>query len=278
MTEKELEQIQSVCRAWLQRSDTAKDSRLTIPAEGSLLRPVELKIGALLTFDNVLILSADDAETGVCYAKLIRQPDGLEEVFITPWAKIAAGSGTSPAPEPPLRRASQQRYQDAMEHLAQIQQRAREVNAAANDIDRWWVESESVDSSGPPRYLLYTNGKLLGHSLLERSSSGGQLRGRFYPSDEYFEYANIFEALPQAENDCLEANAEEAYGIFNAGNDEYRTRYAQLSGQVAELELYAETEAGDRIATAKIELQDLSHLYDDQAERWLLITTEPGRS
>jgi len=93
MTKEGLEQIQSVCREWLQRVGTSQQSRLTIPAAAALSRPVELKINAFLTFDNVLIMSADDAETGACYAKVIRQPDGTEEIFDTPLDRVAASSG-----------------------------------------------------------------------------------------------------------------------------------------------------------------------------------------
>jgi hypothetical protein len=123
-----------------------------------------------------------------------------------------------------------------------------------------------------PRYLLYTNGELLGYSLLERYVSDGKRSGRFHPSEEYFEYAGIFAALPQAENDCLEANVQEAYGIFEVENDGYRSRFALLSAQVDALELYVEEESGHRIEASEVRLEDLSRHYDDETERWLYAT------
>jgi hypothetical protein len=277
MTKEELEHIQAVCRRWLWQPDASKDSHLTIPPGGALTRAIEVKISALLTFDNVLIMSADDSETGTCYAKLIRQPDGLEEVFDTALENIAAESVAPHAVDSPPLRATQQRYQEAMESLAQTQQRESEGDASPAELSPW-IEKASFDSDQQPKYLLYTNGKLLGYSLLERSRSDGQRSGRFHPSEDYFEYAHIFEALPQAENDCMEANAQEGYGIFEAGNDGYRTRFAELSGQIAELELYVEAEGGLRIEASKVELQDLSHHYDDQTERWLHINSEPSKT
>ena len=212
MTKEELKQIQSICREWLRQPDTAKDSRLSIPAGDALSRAFALRVSALLTFDNVLILSANDAETGVCYAKLIREPDGAEEIFDTPFEKIPTESivDSEPAPE----RETQKRYREAMEQLAETQRRdAAEAAAHAVEVNAWWIEKDDSAFEPQPKYLLCTNGKLLGYSLLEREGSDGERKGRFHPSEDYFEYADIFAALPQAENECLEAGVREAYGI-----------------------------------------------------------------
>jgi hypothetical protein len=273
VTEVELEQIQLVCRDWLLRPDTSNGSCLTISAGGALFRTVELNVSALLTFDNVLIMSANDSETGICYTKLIRQADGLEEVFNTPFEKIAADSVAPRTPKPPLMRATQRRYQEAMDRVVGTQQ--ADANAGLPSpvsTNEWWIEKATVEADQLPQFLLYTNGKLLGYSLLERTRADGQRSGRFHASEEYFEYADIFEAFPNAENDCLEANVQEAYGIFEEDYEVYRTKFAQLSAQVDALKLYVEEESGHRLAASEVRLEDLSHKYDDQTERWLYIT------
>jgi len=279
MTKEELEHIQAVTCGWLKKPGTGKGSRLTIPAGGALSRTVEVSVSALLTFDNVLIMSANDSETGICYTKLIRQADGLEEVFDTPFEKIAADSVASRTPKPPLMRATQRRYQEAMDRLVRTQQ--ADANASVPSpvsTDDWWIEKATCGADQPPKFLLYTNGKLLGYSLLERVLSDGKRSGRFHASEDYFEYADIFAAFPQAENDWLEANVQEAYGIFEAENDGYRKKFAQLSAQVDALELYVEAESGNRLEASEVRLEDLSHKYDDQTERWLHVTVNKEES
>ena len=76
----------------------------------------------------------------------------------------------------------------------------------------------------------------------------------------------------------MEANVREAYGIFEEQNDEYRTKFAQLSAQVDALNLYVEEENGQRLKSAEVRLEDLSRLYDDQTERWLYVTINREQS
>jgi hypothetical protein len=149
---------------------------------------------------------------------------------------------------------------------------ANESVPPAEDTNTLWIEKVNSDADQQPKYLLFTNENLLGYSLLERARSNGQRSGRFHPSEEYFEYADVFAALPQAENDCLEANAREAYGIFAEEDDGYRARFAQLSAQVGELKLYVAEESGGRLEPSEIRLEDLSRHYDDETERWLYVT------
>ncbi len=272
MTEAELAHIQAVCHEWLRQPGTAKHSRMTIPAGGALSRAVELKISALLTFDNVLIMSAVDAETGACYTKLIGRQGEPGEFIDTPLDQIAFKS-TSPVQEQPAPlRATQKRYRDAMERLSETQ--AQNI-PSVSDTNEWWFEKAAYEDDQLPKVLLYTAGKLLGYSMLERARSDGERSGRFYASEDYFEYAHIFEALPQAENDCWEANVQEAYGIFAAEHEGYRARYALLSAQVDELRLYLEDESGQRFEALEVKLEDLSRHYDEETERWLYVTIEP---
>lgn len=277
MTKEELEHIQAVCRGWLRQTDTSKDSRLTIPAGGALSRDVEVKITALLTFDNVLIRSAVDTETGACYTKLLGRQGEPGHFIDTPLAMLTSDSTASVAGVPPPLRATQKRYQDAMERLAETEQaNAKAIVASSIEPDAW-IEKANSEADRQPKYLLYTNGKLLGYSVLERVRSNGERSGRFHASEEYFEYVDIFAALPQAEDDYLEANAREAYGLFAEENDGYRARFAQLSAQVNELKLYVEDESGQKIDASEIRLEDLSHHYEDETERWLYtISREPS--
>jgi hypothetical protein len=270
MTKEEVEYIQAACRDWLQQPGTATGARKTISANGQLSRPVEVELKGILTFDNMRITSAVDAETGICYTKLIEQPDGVSKFFDTTFENIAPDSIAIHGDEPAPMRATQQRYHDAIQRVAADRSEA-DKDAQAIDPSPWWIEKAESDSDERAKYQLYTNGKLLGYSLLERARSD-QRSGRFHPSEEYFEYADIFAALPQAENDCLEANAQEAYGIFDQENDGYRTRFAQLSALVDALELYVAEESGQRIEASEVRLEDLSHHYDDETERWLYVT------
>jgi hypothetical protein len=277
MTKEELKQIQSICREWLRQPDTAKDSRLTIPLGGALSRAFALKINALLTFDNVLIMSADDADTGVSYATLIRQPDGAEEIFDTPFEKIPTES--SVASEPAPERATQKRYRLAMEELAERQRRdAAEAATQAVELDTLWIERDHSASEPQPKFLLYSDGKLLGYSLLERDRSAGQRSGRFHPGEDYFEYAHTFQELPEAENECLEINVREAYEIFEDGSDAVRMKFYELAAKVDQMKLYIEDESGTRINTSTVRLEDLSLKYDDESERWLYVTVDSSAS
>jgi hypothetical protein len=245
---------------------------MTIPAGGALSRTVEIKISALLTFDKVLIMSAVDEETGVCYTKRIGRQGEPGELINTPLDQITFKSTSAIEGQRGPLRATQKRYQDAMERLAKSQQAAAKENIASSIETDAWIEKATPEADEQPKYLLYTKGKLLGYSLLERARSNGERSGRFHPSEDYFEYAEIFAALPQAENDSLEANAQEAYGIFAEENDGYRTRFAQLSAQVDALKLYVEEESGQKIDASELRLEDLSHHYDDRRERWLYVT------
>jgi hypothetical protein len=275
MTKEELERIQSVGREWLRQPGVANGSRLTIPAGGAVSRTVELEVRSLLTFDNVTIASVVDADTGVCYSKLIARQGEPGEFIDTPLDLIPLGPASPVQEQPASLRATQKRYQDAMQRLADTHDGdANEAFRSASDTNAWWIEKGPSDADQQPKYLLYTNGELLGYSLLERARADGQRSGRFHPSEDYFSYASIFAALPQAENDCFEANAREAYGIVEAGSDEYRQRFSELSAQVDALQLYLEDEAGLRIKTAEVRLEDLSRHYDDQTERWLQVTLE----
>ena len=271
MTKEELEHIQAACRDWLQQPATT--SGTIIPAAGPLARPVEVERKGILTFDNVLITSAIDAESGVCYTKLIEQPDGVSEFFDTPFEKLDPRSPPTADSQPAPTRATQRRYHDAMQRLAEERP---STNRQAIDLTQPWIEKENLDADERPKYQLYTNGKLLGYSLLERAGADGQRSGRFHPSENYFDYAHIFAALPQAENDWFEANAREAYGISEAGDDERRKRFNELSAAADMLAFYLEDEAGSRIKTLAVRLEDLSRHYDDETERWLHVAIEPA--
>lgn len=269
MTKQELEYIQAACRVWLQQPG-ADMSRTIIPAAGPLSRPVEVARSGVLTFDNALITSAVDVETGVCYTKLIEQTEGVSEFFDTPSEEIAPDRNPVNVSEPAMRN-TQKKYQDAMRRS---EEERCDAEATAIDLNPSWLEKENPDSANQPKYQLYTNGKLLGYSLLERAGSDGQRIGRFHPSEDYFDYAHIFAALPQAENDCFEANAREGYGIMEAGDEEQRKRFNELSAEADELKFYLEDEEGLRIKASVVSLEDLSRHYDDETERWLHVAIE----
>src|SRR5258706_4655955 len=273
MTNEELEYIQTFCHQWLREAGASHASRRTIPAGGPLSHAIELEISELLTFDNVLIKSANDAKIGTCYTKLIGRQGEPGEFVDAPLDK----TNSKPAPvdpeQPAAMRATQQRYQTAMKRLAEMQPGdADEGLPSSIETNPWWIEPEYLESDQQPRYLLYTNQQLLGYSLLERVRSGGQMSGRFHASEDYVDYAHIFEALPEAENECFEANAREAYEIYDEKSDEYRTRFRKLSAQVAALKLCVTDEAGRRLMTSEVRLEDLSKHYNDQSERWLYVT------
>jgi len=79
-------------------------------------------------------------------------------------------------------------------------------------------------------------------------------------------------AFVEAENDSLEANVREAYGLFDAENAELQARFAELSSQVNALQLYVADDTGRRLDTSEARIEDLSKKYDDETERWLYVT------
>ena len=272
MTNEELEHIQAFCHQWLREPGASHASRRTIPAGGALSHPIELEISELLTFDNVLIKSAIDAKTGTCYTKLIGRQGEPGEFVDTPLDKTNSNPTPVDPEQPAAMRATQQRYQTAMKRLAETQ--PGDADGVPSTVEAnawWWIEPENLESD-QPKYLLYTNQQLLGYSLLERVRSGGVVSGRFHASKDYFDYAHIFESIPEAENECFEANAREAYEIYDEKSDEYRTRFRELTAQVAELKLFVTDEAGRRLVTSEVRLEDLSKHYNDQSERWLYVT------
>jgi hypothetical protein len=273
LTNEELEHIQTFCHQWLREPGASHASRRTIPAGGALSHPIELEISELLTFDNMLIRSAIDAKTGTCYTKLIGRQGEPGEFIDTPLDKTNSNPTPVDPEAPAAMRPTQQRYQTAMKRLSETQPGdADEGVPSSVETSAWWIEPENLESDQRPRYLLYTNQQLLGYSLLERVRSGGELSGRFHASEDYVDYAHIFEAIPEAENECFEANAREAYEIYDEKSDEYRTRFRELTAQVAELKLCVTDEAGRRLVTSEVRLEDLSKHYNDQSERWLYVT------
>jgi len=277
MTKAELEHIQSVCHEWLRQPGVSPDSRLTISCSSALSRTVELKITGLLTFDDVLIRSAVDADTGACYAKLIAQPGEAGEFFDTPF-EIIAPDRVSRVEEPTrVLTPTRDRYQKAMAHLADLSQKDVSGPDVANQLEMdslllGGLSQTQRENDSAPKFLLYTNRTLLGYSLLERAFSTQQRRGRFHPSEDYFEYAEFFVVLPAAENECMEANVQEAYGLKVAGAEEARARYNELLVQLEALRLHVENEDGQPVDAVEIKLEDLSRYYDDEAERWLYVT------
>jgi len=263
MTPDELEEIQSICRQWMNEPSTHVESRLTIPPGVVLSRTIVIEITGLLTFDNVLVRSADDVDTGVCYLKQIGEP-GTNGTFIAaPFEMIESGAAqTSESPQP---HPSSPSPQPASEAPA-----VKPTTEIEFDPDR-------------PKFMLYSNQTapserdvrgpvLLGYSLLERNRGNNQWKGRFHPSDDYFDYSEMFAAFPQAENDCLEVNAREAYGLSDQNATEYRKRFNELSDQIEALRLFIAEEGGAPIETQEVRVEDLSQHYDDQTERWLHVT------
>jgi len=274
MTQAELEHIQQVCREWLRQSGTSKGSRLTVPATHQLREPLELEIKAILSFDNVLITSVVDVNSGACYTKLIASA-GEEGVFFdTPFEQIAsAAAAARELKAEPVLRATQKRYQDALSRLAETQLAQAETAKDFTDLTPSWIARQNLDVDDErPKFFLYSDQKLLGYSLLERVRSDNQRSGRFHASDDYFEYAEMLTAFVEAENDCLEANVREAYGLFDAENAELQARFAELSSQVNALQLYVADDTGRRLDTSEVRIEDLSKKYDDETERWLYVT------
>jgi hypothetical protein len=275
MTKAELEYIQNICHEWLRQPGVSQDSRRTISSSSALSRAVELKITGLLTFDDVLITSVIDAETGTCYTKLIARPGEAGEFFDTPFESIAPDTASLVKEPEKVLSATRERYQDAMARLRESERSVSEPDVANKlEVDSWLLGGLSQsqrENDTDPKFLLYTNRKLLGYSLLERALSIHERRGRFHPSEDYFEYAEFCAALPAAENEWLEANVQEAYGLKVAGALEARSRFSELSAKLEALKLYVENEDGHPIEASEIKLEDLSRHYDDEAERWLYV-------
>jgi hypothetical protein len=282
MTKAELEYIQTMCHEWLRQPGVSQDSRRTISSSSALSRAVELKITGLLTFDDVLITSVIDAETGTCYTKLIARPGEAGEFIDTPFESIAPE--TAPLVKEPEKvlTATRERYQDAMARLRDSEPGDVCESDIANQLEMdslllGGLSHGRHENDAAPKFLLYTNRKLLGHSLLERALSTNERRGRFHPSEDYFEYSEIFAALPAAENEWMEANVQEAYGLEVAGALEARSRFSELSSKLEALKLYVENEDGHTIEASEIKLEDLSRHYDDETERWLYVRLNDTR-
>jgi len=249
MTKDELEQIQSICRQWMSEPTTNFESRLTIPSGIVLERTIVIKINALLTFDNVLIESAVDADTGFCYTKRIGEAGTTGEFIATPFEMIESHATQTgePAVSTHLRRSEQQPT-------------AAPLATAAPEID---------SDPDRPKFLLYSNETLLGYSLLEHARAGNQRKGRFHPSDDYFDYSAMFEEFPQAENDWMEVNAREAYGLTDENAGEVQKKFDELLAGIEGLKLYLADGDGRAITTVEVRVEDLSRHYDDPSERWL---------
>ena len=165
-----------------------------------------------------------------------------------------------------------------MARLADSERGDAKESAVANQVEMDSLpvvaipQSQREANDDAAKFLLYTHRKLLGYSLLERTLSTRERRGRFHPSENYFEYAELFAALPAAENEYMEASVQEAYGLQVAGALESRNRINELSAQLEALKLYVENEDGHPIKAVEIRLEDLSRHYDDEAERWLYVT------
>ena len=165
-----------------------------------------------------------------------------------------------------------------MARLADSERGDAKESAVANQVEMDSLpvvaipQSQREANDDAAKFLLYTHRKLLGYSLLERTLSTRERRGRFHPSENYFEYAELFAALPAAENEYMEASVQEAYGLQVAGALESRNRFNELSAQLEALKLYVENEDGHPIKAVEIRLEDLSRHYDDEAERWLYVT------
>src|SRR6185437_6147309 len=137
MTRAELEYIQTACHEWLRQPGVGQDSRRTI-SSSALSRPVQLQITGLLTFDDVLITSVVDAETGICYTKLIARPGEAGEFFDTPFESIPPDTDAAVKEPAKVLTATRKRYQEAM---ARLRDSARsDVTDAPNQIvtDSWF--------------------------------------------------------------------------------------------------------------------------------------------
>jgi hypothetical protein len=207
---------------------------------------------------------------------LIARPGEAGEFFDTRFESIAPDTDSLVKEPEKVLTATRARYQDAMARLRDSER----SNVSQPLANQWEIDSlllsvlseSQRENDTAPKFLLYTNRKLLGYSLLERALSTHERRGRFHPSEDYFEYAEFFAALPAAENEFMEASVQEAYGLTVAEALESRNRFNELLVQLEALGLYVENEAGQTIDAVEIKLEDLSRYYDDEAERWLWVT------
>jgi len=260
MTRDELEQIQTACHEWL-RHDGARDgSRLTISASHANSTDVHVEVRSILTFDNVLIQSVVDCDTGVCYTKLIGPHGEAGEFIDTPLEMIAAAQ--SPAPEAAPRQST--------ERIAGSVKCNDRSGAYERPVPL--IETHDIDGNPRPKYLLYSKGKLLGYSRLERDDSKNERYGRFHPDDDYYEVAEIFEEMVTAENEFLEVGIQEASGLEVDADSKIRNQYNELSDRIEALELDLTDEDGGRIAASRIKLEDRAPYYGDESERWLYVT------
>jgi hypothetical protein len=252
ITEEQFKQIQLLCREWLSDPATNRDSRLTIPAGAVLPQSITIEIKGILTFDDVLITSAVDTKTGVCYTKLIAKSGQTGTFIDSPFEMIVAGE----VPQPDKTRSQYPAYA------------SEGVTDEATNLHR---EERTAfrDESARGEYLLCSNGKVLGSSSLEKTNSANQRTGRFFPSDDYFEVAEIFGQFPTAENDWLEANVREAYGLTDENASDFRKKFNELCERIDALKLYVADKSGKQIATIEVKLEDLSTFYGDESERWL---------
>jgi len=252
ITEEQFKQIQSLCREWLSEPATNRESRLTIPAGAVLPQSITVEIKGILTFDDVLITSAVDTKTGVCYTKLIGKSGDPGTFIDSPFEMIGAGE----APQPDKTRSQSPAYASERVTDGVINPHPEERTAFR-------------DKSARGEYLLCSNGIVLGSSSLEKTKSTDQRTGRFFPTDDYYEVAEIFEAFPQAENDWLETNVREAYGLTDDDAEDFRRKFNELCERIDALKLYVADESGKQIATTELKLEDLSQFYRDESERWL---------
>ena len=147
-----------------------------------------------------------------------------------------------------------------LSYNSELRPTAAQIETATPEID---------SDPDRPKFLLYSNQILLGYSLLEQTKSANQRKGRFHPSDDYFEHSQMFAAFPQAENDWMEMSAREAYGLTDDNAGEVQKRFSELRAGIEGLKLYLADADGRAIETAEVRVEDLSSHYDDPAERWL---------
>jgi hypothetical protein len=268
MTPDELEQIQTACHEWLRQPGTSQGSRMTIPAPGAISSELHVEVRSILTFDNVLIRSVVDCITGVCYTKLIGPYGETGDFIDTPFEMVATATRPEPKNQSPARDAELGKSTERVDESVEC----GDGSGGAYERPIPLIETHDINGEPRPKYLLYTNGKLLGYSRLERTDADGDRRGRFYPIEDYYDYAAIFEEMVTTENEVLEINLQEAYGI-EADPDAaaIRNKFNDLSARIEALELYLSDEDGQRIDAAQIKLEDRARYYGDEAERWLYV-------
>jgi len=247
---------------------TNRDDRLTIPAGALFSRAITVEIKSILTFDNVLITSAVDVETGVCYTKLIGK-SGEAGTFIDATIEMIGSDEARLTREADHESKASAGFESATPDATFSAKPTEtiEVNPRPASDPASTVESDPTQQ----KYLLCSNRIVLGYSLLEKTRAGHERSGRFFPSDDYFEFSEIFAAFPQAENDCLEANVREAYGLTDDKADEYRKLFYDLTERIEALKLYVANETGDPFPATEVKVEDLSRHYGDESERWLRV-------